>query len=145
MYTPSVTTGLPNFYPKMCGFFFNRERVLYEHLNLSRGYYMDKLELVFKGGSDKDFKNLENRKVQEAFAVDMEMLMNRLRPLSSSKALNGLGKGVFELRKNGRPAYRLVYTIKDDKVYVLHVYSKTSDGTPKAHEETIKKRYKTIT
>lgn len=105
---------------------------------------MDKLKLKLEGGAAKEYANLESSKAQEAFAVDLEMMMNRLKPLSSSKALNGLGKGVFELRKNGRPAYRLVYTIKDDTIYVLHVYSKTSDGTPKAHEETIKKRYKTI-
>ncbi len=105
---------------------------------------MEKLKLQMVGGAQKDVANLGNTKVQSAFAVDLDMLMNRLAPLSSSKALNGLGKGVFELRKNGRPAYRLVYTIKDDTVYVLHAYSKTSDGTPKAHEETIKKRYKTI-
>ncbi|WP_455815743.1 type II toxin-antitoxin system RelE/ParE family toxin [Pseudomonas graminis] len=106
---------------------------------------MDKLGLKLVGGSKKEYENLESSKAQEAFAVDVDMLMNRLKPLSSSKALNGLGKGVFELRKNGRPAYRLVYTIKDDTVYILHVYSKTSDGTPKHHEDTIKKRYKTIT
>lgn len=105
---------------------------------------MDTLDLDWIGGSEKDYANLGKQRVQEAFAVDLEMIKNRLRPLSSSKPLNGLGKGVFELRKNGRPAYRLVYTIKDDTVYVLHVYSKTSDGTQKAHEDTIKKRYKTI-
>lgn len=105
---------------------------------------MNSLDLVSVGGAEKEYANLGSSKVQAAFAVDLEMMMNGFKPLSSSKALNGLGKGVFELRKNGRPAYRLVYTIKDGKIYILHVYSKTSDGTPKAHEETIKKRYKSI-
>lgn len=105
---------------------------------------MEKLKLKMDNAVEKEYQNLGNSKVQESFAVDLDMMMNRLMPLSSSKALNGLGKGVFELRKNGRPAYRLVYVIKDDTIYVLHVYSKTSNGTPKAHEETIKKRYKAI-
>ncbi len=123
---------------------FNQPRVLYEHLYLSRRIKLDKQKMMMVSGAKKEFANLGNVKVQGAFAVDLDLMMNRKAPLSSSKALNGLGKGVFELRKNGRPAYRLVYTIKDDTIYVLHVYSKTADGTPKAHEETIKKRYKMI-
>jgi phage-related protein len=105
---------------------------------------MNRLKLKFQGGAEKEFTNLGSRKTQEGFAVDMEMLMDGLKPLSSTKSLNGLGKGVFELRKNGRPAYRCVCVIKNNTLYVLHVFSKTSDGTPKEHEEKIKKRYKSI-
>lgn len=105
---------------------------------------MTQLKLKMEGGAEKEFNTLGNRKVQEAFAVDLEMIMNGLKPLSPSKPLNGLGKGVFELKKNGRPAYRCVYVVKDDTLYVLHVYSKTSDGTPKHHEDTIKARYKSV-
>lgn len=105
---------------------------------------MAQLELKMEKVVEKEFRALENRKVQEAFAVDLEMIMNGLKPLSSSKPLNGLGKGVFELKKNGRPAYRCVYVVKNNTLYVLHVCSKTSDGTPKHHEDTIKKRFKSV-
>lgn len=105
---------------------------------------MAQLNLEMVGGAEKEFSALGNRKVQEAFAVDLDMIMNGLKPLSSSKPLNGLGKGVFELKKNGRPAYRCVYVVKNNTLYVLHVYSKTSDGTPKHHEDTIKTRFKSV-
>ncbi|TOA30552.1 hypothetical protein CGK28_24830, partial [Vibrio parahaemolyticus] len=54
------------------------------------------------------------------------------------------GQGVLELKKNGKPAYRLVYVIKKDVIHVLHSFSKTSSGTDKKHEETIKLRYKAL-
>ncbi|HFF8977838.1 type II toxin-antitoxin system RelE/ParE family toxin [Serratia marcescens] len=101
---------------------------------------MKKLELCFIGGSKDEFKEL----AIERFAVDLEMMMNGLQPLSQSKPLNGLGKGVFELKKNGRPAYRCVYVIKNQTIYVLHAFSKTANGTPKSNETTIKQRYKSI-
>jgi phage-related protein len=105
---------------------------------------MSKLKLQFVGGAQKEFATLGSRTAQESFSIDIEMLMDNLRPLSSTKALNGLGKGVVELRRNGRPAYRCVYVVREGTIYVLHVFSKTSDGTQKAREETIKKRFKAI-
>lgn len=105
---------------------------------------MKKLELFFVGGAGGEFEKDLSRSAQEKFAVDLDMIMNGLQPLSSSKPLNGLGKGVLELKKNGRPAYRCVYVIKNQTVYVLHAFSKTANGTPKSNETTIKQRYKSI-
>lgn len=103
------------------------------------------LELVFVGSADKEFQGNLSREAQEKFATELTMMMAGLKPpLSDSKPLNGLGKGVFELRKNGRPAYRCVYVIKDCTLYVLHAFSKTSSGTSKSHETTIKQRYASI-
>lgn len=103
------------------------------------------LDLVFVGSADKEFESDLSRAAQEKFATVFTMMMAGLTPaLVDSKPLNGLGKGVYELRKNGRPAYRCVYTVKDRTLYVLHAFSKTSGGTPKSHEDTIKKRYKSI-
>ncbi|ENM0322247.1 type II toxin-antitoxin system RelE/ParE family toxin [Vibrio vulnificus] len=92
------------------------------------------------------YKKLENfpQPVREKFVQDLEMMKYGMQPLSASKPMNGLGKGVFELKKNGKPAYRLVYVIKDDVIHVLHVFSKTSDGTDKKHEITIKQRFSAI-
>ncbi|MHC1351207.1 hypothetical protein [Klebsiella pneumoniae] len=50
---------------------------------------MAQLDLKMVNGAEKEFGTLGNRKVQEAFAVDLEMIMNGLKPLSSSKPLNG--------------------------------------------------------
>lgn len=100
-------------------------------------------EVSFEGSSYKDLENLP-KKVQEKFVFDMELMKADMDPLSQSKAMNGLGKGVIELKKNGRPAYRLVYVIRGDVIHVLHVFSKTSNGTDKKHEDTIKHRFNSI-
>ncbi|WP_434083346.1 type II toxin-antitoxin system RelE/ParE family toxin, partial [Escherichia coli] len=52
--------------------------------------------------------------------------------------MNGLGKGVMEWTKNGNPAYRLVYVVAKEQIFILHSFSKTSDRTPKSEEQTIK-------
>ncbi|MGR5373057.1 type II toxin-antitoxin system RelE/ParE family toxin [Photobacterium damselae] len=95
------------------------------------------------GNSEKDLAKLP-RSVLERFVMDLDLMCDGESPLSKSKPLNGLGKGVFELVKNGRPAYRCVYTIKNNVIHILHVFSKTSDGTDKKHEETIKLRFKAL-
>ncbi|HDL8467981.1 TPA: type II toxin-antitoxin system RelE/ParE family toxin [Yersinia enterocolitica] len=105
---------------------------------------MTQLALVYVSSADKDFKSDLSRAAQEKFSVDIEMIRMGIRPLSDSKPLNGLGQGVIELKKNGRPAYRCVYVVKNGTLYILHAYSKTSDGTPKSHEVTIKSRFKSI-
>lgn len=105
---------------------------------------MSTLGLIFVNAADDEFKENLSRQAQEKFATDLDMMMNGLKPLSDSKPMNGLGKGVLELKKNGRPAYRCVYVIKNGNIYVLHAFSKTSNGTSKSHETTIKTRYKSI-
>ncbi|MEL8541676.1 type II toxin-antitoxin system RelE/ParE family toxin [Escherichia coli] len=50
----------------------------------------------------------------------------------------------MEWTKNGKPAYRLVYVVGKEQIFILHAFSKTSDGTPKSEEETNKERYKQI-
>ncbi|MCU8168298.1 type II toxin-antitoxin system RelE/ParE family toxin [Vibrio vulnificus] len=100
-------------------------------------------EVVFEGDS---YKKLENfpQPVREKFVQDLEMMKYGMQPLSTSKPMNGLGKGVFELKKNGKPAYRLVYVIRGDIIHVVHVFSKTSNGTDKKEEDTIKQRVSRI-
>lgn len=101
---------------------------------------MTEKKVCFEGNSDKKLENFP-RDVREKFVLDLEALKYGLQPLSKVKSMNGLGKGVCELIKNGKPAYRLVYVIKNDVIHVLHVFSKTSDGTDKKHETTIKTRF----
>ncbi|EGQ8122547.1 type II toxin-antitoxin system RelE/ParE family toxin [Vibrio cholerae] len=81
------------------------------------------------------------KQIIECYAQDLEFLRYGLQPLSKVKPMKGLGKGVCELKRNGKPAYRLVYVIVEDVIHVLHAFSKTSDGTDKKHENTIKIRF----
>lgn len=104
---------------------------------------MSEKVVSFEGDSDKKLANFP-KEVLEKFVQDLELMRYGMEPLSASKPMNGLGKGVRELKKNGRPAYRLVYVIKGNVIYVLHAFSKTSGGTDKKHEVTIKQRFSAI-
>lgn len=62
----------------------------------------------------------------------------------TTKALKlGKLKGVIQLSRNGSPAYRVVYCAKyGDRLYVLHSFSKTTDGVDHEAMEVVKQRYK---
>ena len=54
-----------------------------------------------------------------------------------------VGTGAIELIENGSPAYRTVYAAKFvDTVYVLHSFTKTTNGVDKKAMKTAKGRYK---
>lgn len=101
-------------------------------------------ELMYVGGAEKDLKSAYPRSLQEEVSVELTRLQYGLAPLKKTKAMNGLGHGVIEWIKNGKPAYRLVYVVGKDAIYILHAFSKTSNGTPKAEEDTIKLRFKML-
>ncbi len=64
-------------------------------------------------------------------------------PLSDFKHLSGIGPGVIELIENGRPAYRAVYCAKyEDTVFVLHAFTKTTNGVDRAAMKTVDERFK---
>lgn len=100
-------------------------------------------KVIFVSSADKELGAFPYEK-KEQFILDIELMRAGQRPLSSTKKMKGLGNGVMELRRNGRPAFRCVYVEKGDVIYVLYAFKKTSDGTQKHHEETIKARFKHI-
>ena len=104
---------------------------------------MKEKKVEFVGSSFKDLEAFPDD-IKEQFVLSLSFLQYGMEPLLKTKPMKGLGKGVIELKKNGKPAYRCVYTIKDDVVYVLHAFSKTSDGTDSKHEKTVKLRYKSL-
>ncbi len=104
---------------------------------------MAEKDVCFEGDSFGKLANFPTM-VREKFVQDLELLKVGMQPLSAVSSMNGLGHGVCELKKNGKPAYRLVYVIKGNVIHVLHVFSKTSNGTDKKHEQTIKLRYKNV-
>ncbi|EHD0094774.1 type II toxin-antitoxin system RelE/ParE family toxin [Vibrio vulnificus] len=104
---------------------------------------MQEKEVNFKGDSEENLKEFP-KKIKIQFLMDLVRLQSGLQPTLSVKPVKGLGKnvsGVLELRKNGKPAYRVVYKIKKDSIDVLHSFVKTSDKTDSKHIKTIKKRY----
>lgn len=101
-------------------------------------------DLIYIGGAEKDLKASYPKTLQEEVSVEQERLQHGLTPLKKTKAMNGLGHGVIEWIKNGKPAYRLVYVVGKNAIYILHAFSKTSNGTQKSEEETIKLRFKML-
>lgn len=103
-------------------------------------------DVVYVGGVQKSLTGgkVFPRALEEEISVEINRLQYGLSTVRKTKAMNGLGQGVIEWTKNGKPAYRFVYVVGKDAIYILHAFSKTSDGTPKSEEDTIKLRYKML-
>lgn len=77
------------------------------------------------------------------FLNDLNFVAAGKDPRSEFKPLPEWGAGVIELIENGSPAYRAVYCAKYlNTVYVLHAFTKTTNGVDRAAKETVIKRYK---
>ena len=101
------------------------------------------LSITYKGKTESIIRGFPPP-VVERFAYDLEAISYGQKPASSSKQMNGFSKNVIELRKNGKPAYRLIYTIIGDTIFVIHAFVKSSVGTDKKHESTIKLRLSSL-
>ena len=93
----------------------------------------------------KEFKAHPNP-IQKRFANDLNAICQGKEPFSKYKYLNdSVGDGAIELIENGRPAYRTVYVAKyGDAVYVLHSFTKTTNGVDQKAMTTVKRRYKAM-
>jgi len=91
----------------------------------------------------KEFKSLPDH-IQKRFANDLNAICQGKAPFSKIKHLSkSVGTGAIELIENGRPAYRTVYVAKyKNTVYILHSFTKTTNGVDKKAMATAKKRYK---
>ena len=91
----------------------------------------------------KEFKALPEH-IQKRFANDLNAICQNKRPFSKIKNISeSVGVGAIELIENGRPAYRTVYVAKyKNTVYILHSFTKTTNGVDKKAMATAKKRYK---
>lgn len=91
----------------------------------------------------KEFKALPTH-VQKRFAADLNEVCKGKDPFSNFKHIgDSVGVGAIELIENGRPAFRTVYVAKfADVVYILHSFTKTTNGVDRKAMATAKKRYK---
>ena len=82
--------------------------------------------------------------VQKQFGLDLHSVQKGETPFSTSKDVSeSVGDGAIELIWNGSPAYRAIYCVKlDDRVWVLHAFTKTTNGVDQANMKTAAKRYK---
>ena len=93
--------------------------------------------------SKKEFLALPD-KIQKRFANDLNAICQNKEPFSKFKHLkDSVGIGAVELIENGRPAYRTIYVAKfADTVFILHSFTKTTNGIDRQAMDTAKKRYK---
>ncbi len=88
------------------------------------------------------------KSAKEDFAKALFDVQQGRTPSMEFKPLNNLGKnikGVIELIINGSPAYRTVYVAKfNNTVYLLHAFTKTTNGVDKKAMDVVVKRYKEI-
>jgi phage-related protein len=63
-----------------------------------------------------------------------------------SKKMDGMGKGVFELRlKDSSGIYRVIYLVKKkDAIYLIHGFKKKTMRTPKKNIDLALKRIKEL-
>lgn len=103
---------------------------------------MKKFEFVNEAAK-KAFKDLP-KDIKTQFGADLHAVQNGERPFSDHKNIkDSVGPGAIELIENGSPAYRAVYCAKyEDTVFILHAFTKTTNGVDRKAMKTAKERYK---
>lgn len=93
----------------------------------------------------KEFKALPDH-IQRRFALDLHAVCQGKTPFSKFKHLtDSVGIGAIELIENGRTAHRTIYVAKfEEAVYILHSFTKTTNGVDRRAMDTAKKRYKAM-
>ena len=83
---------------------------------------------------------------QTAYLSDFDSLQQGLSPSSSITYLVGsVGRGAFELKRNGSPAHRVVCCMKYlDTLFVLHAFAKSTNGVDTKNIATASARYKEL-
>lgn len=90
----------------------------------------------------KEYQDLP-KEIRNQFLFAQEQISWGLTPELKVAPLGVVGKGVLELKINGRPAYRLVYTLEfKGEVIVLAARRKTCNGPDKKLIEVAASRLK---
>lgn len=82
--------------------------------------------------------------IKRQFGSDLNAVQQGEKPFSEFKDIaSSVGTGAIELIENGSPAYRAVYCAKyEDTVYILHAFTKTTNGVDRQAMATAKDRHK---
>lgn len=94
-------------------------------------------------GAKRAFMDLP-LEIKRQFGSDLNAVQQGEKPFSEFKDISSsVGTGAIELIENGSPAYRTVYCAKhEDTVYILHAFTKTTNGVDRQAMDTAKERYK---
>ncbi|MDD0979777.1 type II toxin-antitoxin system RelE/ParE family toxin [Pseudomonas shahriarae] len=81
------------------------------------------------------------QKVRTPFLVSLTLLGNGEQPVCAVGTLSSLGHGVYELKINGRPAWRCIYyTGLPGQIVVLHTCKKTTNGVDRQLSNVVEQR-----
>lgn len=102
---------------------------------------MKRFEFVNKAARD-EYLELPQR-VRRIFGFDLHAIQRGLKPESPSVNLaENVGKGAFELKVNGSPAFRVVYCARyGNTVFILHSFAKTTNSVDRKAMDTARRRY----
>ncbi|THV23168.1 type II toxin-antitoxin system RelE/ParE family toxin [Peteryoungia ipomoeae] len=84
------------------------------------------------------------KEMQRQFGADLQAVQRGEPPFSRWKHLTeSVGPGAIELIENAANAYRAIYCAKfSDTVYILHAFTKTTNGVDWHAMKTASERYK---
>lgn len=96
-----------------------------------------------KPGVKKEIQSIPTE-IALMFLHSLRLVAAGEKPELEVESLNApVGRGALELKINGSPAYRCIYSNKDpEKVVVLHVFAKTTNGPALKNYKTAKGRLK---
>ncbi|MGO7361616.1 type II toxin-antitoxin system RelE/ParE family toxin [Rhizobium leguminosarum] len=103
-----------------------------------------RMELEYVNNSALKAMNDLPEEIRLQFVADLQRIQDSKNPYSDFKHLQGYS-GVIELIENGGngPGYRAVYCAKYlDTVYVLHAFTKTTNGVDRPAINTVEERHK---
>lgn len=95
--------------------------------------------------AEKEYKKLPDN-IRSQFSSSITLVQNNVAPLLAVENLSeSVGKGAIELKINGSPAFRCIYIAKfENTVFVLHSFTKTTNGVDRKAMKTGKQRYKQL-
>lgn len=94
--------------------------------------------------AEKEYTDLP-AEIQDEFGKDLRKIQFGQAPVLPINYLDSVGQGVIELKKNGSPAYRCVYVTKYlDTVFVLHAFTKTTNGVDRQAMKVAEQRLKDL-
>jgi phage-related protein len=93
----------------------------------------------------RELKDLPEQK-RDAFLLSLMMMSKGMEPTCEVGSLDSLGHGVYELKINGKPAWRCIYTtaVIPGTIVVLHATKKTTNGCDRQIANVVAERLKTL-
>lgn len=95
-------------------------------------------------GTFKEMSKLPER-LRDRFLASLLLVAKGQPPTCDVSPLSSQGQGVYELKINGRPAWRCIYyTGQPGQIVVLHVCEKTTNGADRQIANVVGERLKAL-